>query len=174
MKTSCFHKKPSRIASLGIRVQLNRSWNVTHMNELCHTYEWVISHPESHDFFQTTFVKSCDSKSVWKDFIRSQDQVCWSWLVLAPYEVFSYTFRVTLGLEASTSKWTTIANLPMCKYIHIDSFLCETWLIPMWDMTQFYVRHDSFVLGNCQCANVYVLGKCGPFWSRGSYSRRWK
>jgi len=25
-----------------------------------------------------------------------------------------------------------------------DSFICETWLIHMWDMTHSYVRHDSF------------------------------
>ena len=27
----------------------------------------------------------------------------------------------------------------------IDSFICETWLIHMWDMTHSYVRHDSFI-----------------------------
>jgi len=26
-----------------------------------------------------------------------------------------------------------------------DSFICESWLIHMWDMTHSYVRHDSFI-----------------------------
>jgi len=36
----------------------------------------------------------------------------------------------------------------MCSMTHSyarhNSFLCETWLILMWDMTHFCVRHDSF------------------------------
>ena len=36
----------------------------------------------------------------------------------------------------------------MTHHVWHDSFICETWLIHMWDMTRSYVRHDSFICEN--------------------------
>ena len=31
------------------------------------------------------------------------------------------------------------------SYMRHDSFMCETWLVHIWDMTRSYMRHDSFI-----------------------------
>ena len=42
------------------------------------------------------------------------------------------------------------------SYVGHDSFICETWLVHMWDMTCSYVRHDSFICETwLQCGAVW-------------------
>jgi len=58
-----------------------------------------------------------------------------------------------------------------------DSFICETWLIHMWDMTHSYVRHVSFIWdvthSSVMCTVGLGLRQGVPRFSRRGMSHIW-
>jgi len=47
------------------------------------------------------------------------------------------------GVNESCTSWLLDASMMRIYEWWHDSFICETWLIHMWDMTHSYVRHDN-------------------------------
>ena len=49
--------------------------------------------------------------------------------------------KETYNFKEPTNRSHPIAH----SYVRHDSFVCETWLMHMWDMNHSYVRHDSSI-----------------------------
>ena len=92
--------------------------HVTHMNESCHTYEWVISHIYFTAHPRTT---APVRGFVWHDIFT-----CGSWLMYMEDMTHSY-------------KWHSVFKFETPSFIYV------TWLIYMCDMTHSYVWHDSLI-----------------------------
>ena len=134
----------------GESVLLSHMWmrHVTHMNESCDTYEWVMSHIWKHYHMNG----SCDR--------RERRVVRWGLREGVSVQAVSWMIHVTrINESCHTYQWimshTSMSHVThmneschMCdmthSYVWHDSFMCVTWLIHMCDMTHWYVWHDSF------------------------------
>jgi len=49
------------------------------------------------------------------------------------------------SLYMSRQRTKDVGTAPQDRDTLHDSFICETWLLHLWDMTHSYVRHDPFI-----------------------------
>jgi len=121
--------------------------HVTHMNESCHTYEWVMSHiwmsPVTH------MNESWNDACVWRDSF-----MCVKWLIHMCDMIHTFVWRDSFILDdklressdIQSNHYTLIHMREMTySYVWHDSFICAIWLIHMCDMTLWYIRDDSFI-----------------------------
>jgi len=133
--------------------------HVTHINESCHTYEWVMSHIwrliHMCSFICQTLVASMNMSHV-----RHLSHI-WIWVMSDTCRIYSYMRQVSdmthsyvrllrINYEyflfpLSSPPLSAWAPLLYIIHYYILYCTCTTWLIHMCDMTHSYVWHDSFI-----------------------------
>ena len=74
------------------------------------------------------------------------------------------TWLIHMSMRAKT--WDTLHRTRRCAHPYpnsictCDSFMCETWLIYMGDMTHSYVRHDPFVCATWLVRKTWLIRTC--------------
>ena len=117
--------------------------NATHLNESCHTYEWVMSHL----WMTSRYICVCSLA-----FICVAHSYVWHDLCMCD---------MTYSLLQEPSPLLFHACDMTHSYVRHDSFIRVTWLIDTFDMTRAYVWHDSFILVTwlihaCDMTHSYV------------------
>ena len=69
--------------------------------------------------------------------------ICVTWLIHLCGMTLSFVF---VRRDSFICETCLVCMWDMTRlYLRHDSFICETWLVCMWDMTRLYVRHDSLL-----------------------------
>jgi len=140
--------------------------HIPHIDESCHTHEWVYIMSESYTTYR--WVMSHTWMSLYH--IMGHDSfVCVTWRIDMWYMTHSYDLHVLWGAHPPENP--SLIYIILWGMTHLwlghDSFVCGTWLIHMtflhderhihlkarrmhewsWDMTLQYEGHDSFICG---------------------------
>ena len=123
--------------------------HVTHTNESCLTYEWVMPHVRMSHFIHIH--ESCHKYEWTMPYICAAIiSICVIWLFAMCDMTHSYVWHDSFLYVT----WLIFMCDMTRSYVWHDSFLCEPWLIPMCDMTRSYMWHDSFL-----CA-IWLVPMC--------------
>ena len=145
--------------------------HVSHMNESCLTYEWVMSHTVSisqrqsaarhysrgiGQTLQTPTPRTLDELA-WgsPSYVRHDSFICETWLIHTRDMVHSYVKALCVRHDSFVCQIWFFHCLHAWDvtrwYVRHDSFIREAWLIHTWDMTHSYVRHDAFIWESFMC-----------------------
>jgi len=90
-------------------------------------------------------------------------------IVLTPATLCNTLQQRDLLVDSSSMVkiWMSVRNMSH-SYVRHDSFICETWLIPIRNMTHSYVTHDSF---SCETWLIHVRNMTNSYVRHDSFTR---
>jgi len=125
---------------------------MSHVNESCLTYEWVMSHTwmsqSCHMYGWVTLPVSQESAhGPQKIYTMNESCHAYEWV----------TSHIWMSLWMSHVTHMNASCHACVLHIHVwhDAFICVTWLIHMCDVTHSYVRHDSLIYITHTCDKTH-------------------